>query len=60
MLLHIIFPFGRMALDSLGRWPDVMRLTVPGRRALEAARPLWARAQEVVLGELAARAARHP
>src|SRR5713226_7378829 len=29
-----------------------MRLTSKGRRALEAARPLWGRAQDTVLGEL--------
>jgi DNA-binding MarR family transcriptional regulator len=33
-----------------------MRLTLQGRRALEAARPLWARAQDTVLRELGTKA----
>ena len=33
-----------------------MRLTSKGSRALEAARPLWAHAQDTVLGELGTKA----
>jgi DNA-binding MarR family transcriptional regulator len=46
----------RDRLIERGRHPDrrvkAMRLTMAGRRAVEAARPLWARAQDQVLREL--------
>ncbi len=50
----------REGVIERGSHPDgrikAMRLTSKGRRALEAARPLWARAQEKVLRELGTKA----